>query len=88
LRALFWGSLANMDFELIGELSNVETIAVNLSIRENADLKARYGGRRWRKLKGVSSVRLVSGSIRRAEVHWYEAHGIGKRKMKIKRLLD
>jgi hypothetical protein len=77
-----------MDFELIGELSSVETIAVNLSIRENADLKARYGGRRWRKLKGLGSVRLASGSVRRAEVHWYEAHGIGKRKMKIKRLLD
>jgi len=60
-----------MDFEVIGELSDVETIAVNLSIRENADLKARYGGRRWRKLKGVGTVRLSSGSIRRAEVHWY-----------------
>jgi hypothetical protein len=77
-----------MDFEIIGELSNVETIAVNLSIRENADLKARYGGRRWRKLKGIGTVRLSSGSVRRAEIHWYEAHGVGKRKMKIKRLLD
>jgi hypothetical protein len=77
-----------MDFELIGELSDVETIAVNLSIREVADLKARYGGRRWRKLKGVGTVRLVSGNVRRAEIHWYEAHGVGKRKLKIKRLLD
>jgi hypothetical protein len=77
-----------MDFELIGELSDVETIAVNLAVRENADLKARYGGRRWRKLKGVGAVRLPNGSIRRAEVHWYEAHGVGKRKLKIKRLLD
>jgi hypothetical protein len=77
-----------MDFELIGELSDLETIAVNLSIRENADLKARYGGRRWRKLKGVGTVRLANGSVRRAEVHWYEAHGVGKRKLKIKRLLD
>jgi hypothetical protein len=77
-----------MDFEVIGELSDVETIAVNLSIRENADLKARYGGRRWRKLKGVGTVRLASGSIRRAEVHCYEAHGVGERKLKIKRLLD
>ncbi len=77
-----------MDFELIGEISEVETIALNLVIRENADLKARYGGRRWRKLKGVGSIRLANGSIRRAEVHWYEAHGVGKRKMKIKRLLD
>jgi hypothetical protein len=77
-----------MDFVLIGDLSEVETIAVNLSIRESADLKARYGGRRWRKLKGVGTVRLSNGSVRKAEVHWYEAHGIGKRKMKIKRLLD
>jgi hypothetical protein len=77
-----------MDFELVGELAEVETIAVNLSIRENADLKARYGGRRWRKLKGVGMVRLGNGNVRRAEVHWYEAHGIGRRKMKIKRLLD
>ncbi len=77
-----------MDFELVGELSGVETIAVNLAIREAADLKARYGGRRWRKLKGVGMVRLANGSVRRAEVHWDEAHGIGKRKLKIKRLLD
>jgi len=77
-----------MDFELIGELSDVETIAVNLAIRENADLKARYGGRRWRKLKGVGTVRLSNGNVRRAEIHWYEAHGVGRRKMKIKRLLE
>jgi hypothetical protein len=77
-----------MDFELVGELADVEIIAVNLSIRENADLKARYGGRRWRKLKGIGPVRLPSGNVRRAEIHWYEAHGVGKRKMKIKRLLD
>jgi hypothetical protein len=77
-----------MDFEIIGELATVETIAVNLSIRENADLKARYGGRPWRKLKGIATVRLVNGGVRRAEIHWYEAHGVGKRKMKIKRLLD
>jgi len=77
-----------MDFELLGALTEIETIAINLAIRENADLKARYGGRRWRKLKGVGTVRLANGSIRRAEIHWYESHGVGKRKMKIKRLLD
>jgi hypothetical protein len=77
-----------MDFELVGELSDVETIAVNLSIRENADLKARYGSRRWRKLKGVGLVRLPNGNVRRAEIHWYEAHGVGRRKMKIKRFLN
>ncbi len=62
-----------MEFELVGELSGVETIAVNLSVRERADLKARYGGRRWRKLKGFGRVRLPSGRIRQAEIHWYEA---------------
>jgi hypothetical protein len=77
-----------MDFELVGEVSFVETIATNLSIRDRVDLKARFGGRRWRKLKGIGLVRLPSGSIRRAELHWYEAHGVGRRKMKIKRLLD
>ena len=77
-----------MDFELIGEISDVEIIAINLAIRENADLKARYGGHRWRKLKGVGLVRLSNDSTRRAELHWYEAHGVGKRKMKIKRLMD
>lgn len=77
-----------MDFELIGEISDIETIAVNLSIRERDSLKASYGGRRWRKLKGVGLVRLVNGNVRRAELHWYEAHGVGRRKMKIKRFLD
>ena len=77
-----------MDFELIGDLTGVETIAVNLSIRENADLKARYAGRRWKKLKGMGRVQLSNGSVRDAEIHWCEAHGVGKRKMKIKRLLD
>jgi hypothetical protein len=49
---------------------------------------ARYGGRRWRKLKGVADVRFPNGHVRRAELHWYEAHGVGRRKMKVKRVLD
>ncbi len=65
-----------MDFELIGELSEIETIAVNLSIREVDSLKSSYGGRRWRKLKGIGLVRLVNENIRLAELHWYEAHGV------------
>jgi hypothetical protein len=77
-----------MDFELVGELTAVETIAVNLSIRERESLKTRYGGRRWRKLKGIGLVRLLNGIVHNAEVHWYEAHGVGRRKMKIKRFLD
>ncbi len=76
------------DFELLGEITGIETIAVNLSIRERQDLKARFGGRHWRKLKGVAWVRFPNGEVRRAEVHWYEAHGVGRRKMKVKRVLD
>jgi hypothetical protein len=77
-----------MDFELVGTLTDVETIAVNLSIRERDSLKERYGGKRWRKLKGVGYVRLIDGHVRLAEVHWYEAHGVGRYKMKIKQFLD
>ncbi|ASC73405.1 hypothetical protein XM38_043720 [Halomicronema hongdechloris C2206] len=75
-------------FELIGGLTDIEVIAVNLSIRELQRLKDAFGGRRWRKLKGVGLVRFPNGEVRRAEVHWYEAHGIGRRKMKVKRVLD
>jgi hypothetical protein len=77
----------NADFEVLGEIKEIETIAVNVSIRERKDLKARFGGRRWRKLKGVAMVRFPNGEIRRAELHWYEAHGVGRRKMKVKRVL-
>lgn len=77
-----------MDFEIVGNISDVEIIAVNLSIRELDSLRAKYGGRRWRKLKGTSLVSLENGNVRRAELHWYEAHGVGKRKMKIKQFLD
>jgi hypothetical protein len=76
------------EFELIGDLTQVEVIAVNLSIREGKQLKAQFGGRRWRKLKGVGMVRFPTGELRKAELHWYEAHGVGRRKMKVKRVLD
>jgi hypothetical protein len=76
------------DFEVIGEISNIETIAINRSIREVKRLRKMFGRGRWRKLKGIATVRLPDGIERRAEIHWYEAHGIGKRKFKIKRYLD
>jgi len=66
----------------------VETIAVGGRIRDIMRLRKQYGPGRWRKLKGIATVRLENGSVRAAEVHWYEAQGIGKKKMKIKRLLD
>jgi hypothetical protein len=77
-----------MYFEIIGEIKNIETITVGKSIRDIARLRKQYGPGRWRKLKGIATVRLIDGRIKQAEIHWYEAHGIGKRKMKIKRYLD
>ena len=77
-----------MYFEIINEIKKVETIAVGGNIRDIMRLRKQYGVGRWRKMKGFADVRLQSGSIRNAELHWYEAHGIGRRKMKIKRLLD
>ena len=77
-----------MHFEIIGTIENIETIAVGRRIREIQRLRKQYGSGRWRKLKGITDIRLTNGSIRRVEVHWYEAHGIGRKKMKIKRFLD
>ena len=74
-------------FEVIGKISDVQTIAVRFSIRERLQLERLYGSGRWRKLKGHALVKLEDGKIRRAEIHWYEAHGIGRRKLKIKKWL-
>ncbi len=77
-----------MYFEVTSEITDIETIAVGSSIREIARLRKQFGAGRWRKLKGVATVRLRNGRIRKVELHWYEAHGIGKKKLKIKRYLD
>jgi len=77
-----------VDFELISPISYIETIAVGNAIREIARLRKAYGTGRWRKLKGAATVRFVDGSIAIAQVHWYEAHGIGRKEVKIKRLLE
>ncbi len=77
-----------MGFEIVGEITDVETIAVGGGIRDIVRLRRSYGRGRWRKLKGVASVQLGNGRIRLAELHWYEAHGIGKREIKRKRYLD
>jgi len=73
-----------MDFEVIGDITEAQTIATASGIRELGRLRKRYGRGRWRKRKGFAEVRLSSGEILRAELHWYEATGIGKREMKIK----
>lgn len=69
-------------------IENIEIIARRFSIRELDLLRQKYGGRNWRKLKGTAFVELLTDEIRFAELHWYECHGIGKKKIKIKRLLD
>ena len=73
-----------MDFELVGTIHNIETIASGYGVRERRRLRKMYGGIRWRKLKGIAHVRLPSGRIRLAEIHWYESHGLGKRELKLK----
>ena len=79
---------SGMQFQVIGPIRDVETIAIGHGIRELALLNQMYGAGRWRKRKGVATVVMVDGSARVAELHWYEAHGIGKRRIKIKRFLS
>ncbi|MGB9178405.1 MAG: hypothetical protein WCB68_04085 [Pyrinomonadaceae bacterium] len=77
-----------MNFEIIGEITDIETIAVGSKIRDVLRLRRMYGKGRWRKMKGVAQVRLRSGRVRLAELHWYEAHGIGRKEIKRKSYLD
>jgi hypothetical protein len=77
-----------MHFEIISEIEEIEPIALGGNIRDIMRLRKQFGPGRWRKLKGVAMVRLQSGNARRAEIHWYEAHGIGRKKIKIKKFLD
>lgn len=75
-------------FEILGEITDMETIAVGSAIRDIARLRKQYGPGSWRKCKGIALVRLANGRVRRAEVHWYEAHGVGRKEMKRQRYLD
>jgi hypothetical protein len=77
-----------MHFEIVGEISEIRTIAAGHGIRRLRFLQRRYGGQRWRKRKGVAAVRLASGSVRQAEVHGVEAPGVERKGWKIKRFLD
>ncbi|MDQ3130393.1 MAG: hypothetical protein M3Q99_06485 [Acidobacteriota bacterium] len=76
-----------MDFTLVSAIENIEVIAVNRGIRDLARLNREFGRGRWRKLKETAHVELENGRVRFAEIHWYEAHGIGRRDMKIKRYI-
>ena len=77
-----------MPFEIVGEITQIETIAVGKGIRDLQRLRRLDGRGRWRKLKAVAMVRVRSGMIRKAELHWYEAHGIGRKEIKRKRYVD
>jgi hypothetical protein len=76
-----------MRFEILGDISDIETFASGRGIRERARLRRIYGPGRWRKRKGIAQIRLADGSIHLAELHWYEAAGIGRKEFKIKHLL-
>lgn len=76
-----------MSFEILGEIRDIETIAVGRSIRELERLQKAYGSGRWRKLKGIATIQLENLTVCEAEIHGYEAHGIGKKEMKIKYFL-
>jgi hypothetical protein len=77
-----------MRFEVIGPITGQRTIAVGGRIRGLRRLVAAHGKGRWRKMAGVALIRRLDGSTRLAELHWYEATGIGRRKMKVKHYLD
>jgi hypothetical protein len=77
-----------MDFTIVGAVTDIEVIARGRGIRRLKTLTKRYGGRNWRKMKGLAKIRTASGAARWAEVHWYEAHGIGRKGWKIKSFLD
>jgi nucleotidyltransferase/DNA polymerase involved in DNA repair len=74
-------------FKVLGEIRDVETIAVSYGIRDLPMLTKRFGAGRWRKLKGFAAVEFANGTVAEAELHWYEAHGIGRRLMKVKRVI-
>ncbi|MBI4840034.1 MAG: hypothetical protein HY803_02975 [candidate division NC10 bacterium] len=77
-----------MKFEVVGRITNLEVIAAGPGVRLRRYLRKVYGTGGWRKLKGIATVRLPNGALRRVELHWYEAHGIGRKDLKIKRYLE
>lgn len=76
-----------MHFKIISLISSIETFAAGSAIREIGRLRKIYGSGRWRKRKGIARIQLADGTMHEAEIHWYEATGIGRREFKIKNLL-
>jgi len=77
-----------MYFEIVSEITDIEIIAKGRGIRDLARLRKKYGPGNWRKLKGRATVRMEDGSLHYAEIRWYEAHGIGRKRFKVKQTLD
>lgn len=77
-----------MDFKIIGAITDIRVIAKGARIRERRRLWKVYGRGVWRKLKGTASIKLGDDTMVKAELHWYEAHGIGKKEFKIKRIIS
>lgn len=77
-----------MTFRILGNIRALETIAAGRAVRDRRRLNREYGVGKWRKMKGVATVRLEDGTICTAELHWYEAHGIGKKEIKFKKPLE
>lgn len=76
-----------MNFEILGEIREIQTIASSRGVYIRRYLERTYGKGRWRKMKGIATVKLADGTIYEAEIHWFEAHGIGRKDFKIKRAL-
>ncbi|MCO6453588.1 MAG: hypothetical protein J5I90_22590 [Caldilineales bacterium] len=76
------------DFEIVSEISDIETIATGQGVFQRRHLERVYGPGRWRKMKGFATIQLANGALLDAEVHWYEAHGIGRKEFKIKRIIQ
>jgi len=77
-----------MEFEILGEIRGAETIATGRGVYIRRYLERTYGKGRWRKMRGMSTVRLAGGTIVEAEIHWFEAHGIGRKDFKIKKVIQ
>ena len=75
-------------FEIISDITDIEVIAIGKSIRDLERLREQYGDGRWRKMKGIALIQLSNGHVRKAEIHWYEAHGVGRKEYKRKRYLE
>jgi len=76
------------NFEILGEITDIETITKGAGIRDIHRLRKTYGVGDWRKMKGIAHIRLPSGRVRVVELHWYESHGIGKKEIKRKRHME